>query len=375
MRLSEFDYKLPTELIAQEPQAERDRSRMLVVDRQSGIRHDSSFAEFPTFFGAGDLIVINNTRVFPARLIGRRILPRAQPLSLPRAQPRNLPRNPKDEPAGQKGARVEVFLIRPVGSGKNEWEVLAKPGRAMRVGAELVFGNGRLHGVVTGLLEEGRRQIRFACNEDFDRIVDEIGNTPLPPYIKREHSEDLRLDEPRYQTVYAKERGAIAAPTAGLHFTPQIFAELSARSVQIVEITHHVGYATFQPLRVEQIEEHQILAESYEITAQAAQAINIAKQKGKRITAIGTTTVRALESAAGPHGQIRTGRDKTELYIYPGYKFRVIDGLLTNFHLPQSSLLVLVSAFAGHDLIMKAYRHAVAEKYRFYSYGDCMLLI
>ncbi|MCG3159502.1 MAG: S-adenosylmethionine:tRNA ribosyltransferase-isomerase [Acidobacteria bacterium] len=354
MRVSEFDYELPDELIAQEPLAERDRSRMLVVDRANQSWRDSSFAEFPTFLNAGDVIVINNTRVFPARLIGHRIV------------------------NGQRGALVEALLVRLIEDNKNEWEVLAKPGRALKVGAELEFGEGRLRGVVTAIVEEGRRRIRFECGDDFDRIVDEIGNTPLPPYIKRERSEEQRLDEPRYQTVFARERGAIAAPTAGLHFTPRIFDELRARGVKIAEITHHVGYATFQPVRVERVEEHAIASESYEITSEAAEVINNAKQSkqsGARVVAIGTTTTRALESAAEPDGLVRTERRSTELFIYPGYRFRAVDALLTNFHLPQSSLLMLVSAFAGRDLTLNAYRHAVAQKYRFYSYGDCMLII
>ncbi|MCI0336268.1 MAG: tRNA preQ1(34) S-adenosylmethionine ribosyltransferase-isomerase QueA [Acidobacteria bacterium] len=354
MHILEFDYELPSELIAQEPLPERDSSRMLVLDRAGKTWRDSSFAEFPTYFSEGDVIVINNTQVFPARLVGHRVL--------------------KGENGEQRGAQVEALLMRPVAGSENEWEVLAKPGRALRLGAEIEFGNGRLRGTVTTILEEGRRKIRFKLNGDLDRIVDEIGNTPLPPYIKRENSEDHRLDEPRYQTVYAKKRGAIAAPTAGLHFTPRTFNELRARHVRVLEITLHVGYATFQPVRVERIEEHQIAVESYEISEEAAHTINSAKKDGHRIIAVGTTTVRALESAAESDGLIRAERRNTDLFIYSGKKFRVIDAMLTNFHLPQSSLLILVSAFAGHELIINAYRHAVAAKYRFYSYGDSMLI-
>jgi S-adenosylmethionine:tRNA ribosyltransferase-isomerase len=351
MRVSEFDYDLPDELIAQEPLAGRDRSSMLVVERANRSWRDSSFAEFPAFLNPGDVVVLNNTRVFPARLIGHRVV------------------------NGERGALVEALLIRRNENSANEWEVLAKPGRALRVGAELEFGYGRLRGVVTAIDAEGRRYIRFEGAGDFDRIVDEVGNTPLPPYIKRERSEERRLDEPRYQTVFARERGAIAAPTAGLHFTPRIFDELRARGVKIVEITHHVGYATFQPVRVEDVEKHAIASESYEIINEAAEAINQAKLSGGRVVAIGTTTTRALESAANPDRYVRAERRDTELFIYPGYQFRVVDALLTNFHLPQSSLLMLVSAFAGRELILNAYRHAVAQKYRFYSYGDCMLII
>jgi S-adenosylmethionine:tRNA ribosyltransferase-isomerase len=358
MRVSDFDYELPDELIAQEPLADRDRSRMLVVDRANRSWRDSSFAEFPVFLNAGDVVVLNNTRVFPARLVGRRVV------------------------NGRPGALVEALLVRPVQrpdqrieNSANEWEVLAKPGRSLKVGAELEFGEGRLRGIVTAIVEEGRRHIRFESEGDFDRIVDEIGNTPLPPYIKRERSEERRLDEPRYQTVFARERGAIAAPTAGLHFTSRTLDELRARGVKVVEITHHVGYATFQPVRVEEVEKHAIASENYEIISEAAEAINQAKLSGARVMAVGTTTTRALESAAGSDGGVRAGRDDTELFIYPGYRFRAADALLTNFHLPQSSLLMLVSAFAGRDLILNAYRHAVAQRYRFYSYGDCMLII
>ncbi|MBO0725770.1 MAG: tRNA preQ1(34) S-adenosylmethionine ribosyltransferase-isomerase QueA [Blastocatellia bacterium] len=354
MLISEFDYGLPDELIAQEPLAERDHSRMLVVDRASESWRDSSFAEFPFFLNAGDVVVLNNTRVFPARLIGHRVV------------------------NGRRGALVEALLIRPIQSienSANEWEVLAKPGRSLKAGAELEFGEGRLRGVVTAIVEEGRRHIRFESDGDFDQIVDEIGNTPLPPYIKRERSEERRLDEPRYQTVFARERGAIAAPTAGLHFTPRTFDELRARGVKVVEITHHVGYATFQPIRVEKVEKHVIAPERYEIISEAAETINQAKLSGARVVAVGTTTTRALESAADSGGCVRAERGDTKLFIYPGYQFRAVNALLTNFHLPQSSLLMLVSAFAGRDLILNSYRHAVAQKYRFYSYGDCMLII
>lgn len=352
MLISEFDYELPDELIAQEPLAERDRSRMLVVDRANRSWRDSSFAEFPAFLNAGDAVVLNNTRVFPARLIGHRVVD------------------------GRRGALVEALLVRRVENRANEWEVLAKPGRSLKIGAELEFGEGLLRGVVTAIVEEGRRHIRFESDRgDFDLIVDKIGNTPLPPYIKRERSEEQRLDEPRYQTIFARERGAIAAPTAGLHFTPRTIGELRARGVKVVEITHHVGYATFQPIRVEEVEKHTIGPENYEIISEVADAINRAKLSGARVLAAGTTTTRALESAADFDGRVRAERGATELFIYPGYQFRAVDALLTNFHLPQSSLLMLVSAFAGRDLILNAYRHAVAQKYRFYSYGDCMLII
>ena len=351
MHISEFDFELPPDLIAQEPLEPRDASRMLVVDRKSQSFRDSSFRDFPAFFESGDVVVLNNTRVFPARLIGHRLV------------------------KGERGAQVEAFLVKKTSASGNEWEVLAKPGRALREGSTVEFGGGRLRGIVTGIIEEGRRLIRFESAEEFEQIIDEIGNTPLPPYIKREPSGERRLDEPRYQTVFAKRRGAIAAPTAGLHFTPRIFDELRARGVQIVEITHHVGYATFQPVRVEQVEQHRIAAETYEIGQVAAGVLNAAKLSGKRIVSVGTTSVRALESATNEDGTIRAESRETELFIYPGFRFRSVGALLTNFHLPQSSLLMLVSAFADKELIRSAYRHAVERQYRFYSYGDCMLVI
>ena len=332
MNVSEFDFELPPELIAQEPLTERDSSRMLVVRRDSRTWEDESFRNFPKYLNPGDVIVVNNTRVFPARLLGHRV---------------------HDQPASGPGAAIETFLLSPLGEAMTierdgvpieivEWEVLARPGRSLRPGARIAFGDGRLCGEVVEILDEGRRRIRFEAPGGFDRLVDEIGQTPLPPYIKRETNEAVRLVEPRYQTVYARERGAIAAPTAGLHFTPEIFGVLRQQGVDVVEVTHHVGYATFQPIRVERVEDHRIETESYEINAAAAARINAARLAGKRVIAIGTTSVRAL---------------------------------LTNFHLPKSSLLMLVSAFAGRDTVIEAYRHAVTARYRFYSYGDCMLLI
>lgn len=366
MHISEFDYELPSELIAQEPCAERDSSRMLVLDRRSGRYCDDSFNQFPDYLRPGDCIVLNNTRVFPARLTGHRVHRNA---------------------GAAAGAAVEVLLVRPLSSEQSsgpeddrtstvEWEVLAKPGRALRIGAEISFGidvETPLRAIVTGILDEGRRSLRFEFTGDFNSIVDAIGQTPLPPYIKREGRQGSRLDAPRYQTLYASRRGAIAAPTAGLHFTPRMFDRLRGKGIEIMEITHHVGYATFQPVRVETIEQHAIASESYEIDTQAASRINAIREKGGRVVAIGTTTVRALESAANQDGSIRAERKSTDLFIYPGYNFRAVDALLTNFHLPKSSLLMLVSAFAGKEHTLDAYRHAVTEKYRFFSYGDCML--
>jgi S-adenosylmethionine:tRNA ribosyltransferase-isomerase len=352
MLCSEFDYHLPEELIAQQPLGEREKSRMMVVDRARGTFTDTFFLQFPEWLRAGDVIVLNNTKVFPARLIGHRLL------------------------NGIVGAEVEALLLTRTSEDRNEWEVVGKPGRVLRKGVELVFGDGSIKGVVTEELDEGRRRIEFESDGAFDAAVDRIGNTPLPPYIKRGRRESSeRVDEPRYQTIFASQRGAIAAPTAGLHFGESVLSELRRREIEVVEITHHVGYATFQPIRVERVEDHRIDPESFEINERAAETINRHKRDGGRVIAVGTTTVRALESSVGNEDMIESRSGSTSLFIYPGYRFRTIDALLTNFHLPASSLLMLVSALGGRDLVLAAYRHAVESRYRFYSYGDCMLII
>jgi S-adenosylmethionine:tRNA ribosyltransferase-isomerase len=345
MLLSDFDYELPEELIAQHPLAERDGARMLVVERERRAWHDSRFAEIPSYIRQGDVVVINNTRVFPARLVGRR------------------------EPTG---GRVEMFLVRELEP--LVWETLARPARRLQPRARVSFGDGRLRAEVRELLDDGRRVVRFECDSSLEDALDMIGQTPLPPYIKRE-SEGLDEDRERYQTVYARERGAIAAPTAGLHFTSRVMEELRAREASIVEITLHVGYGTFEPVRAEDLSAHTVAPEHYEISPDAARSINEARSGGRRIISIGTTTTRALESAADEEGRVRAGASVSQLTITPGYRFRVVDALLTNFHLPRSSLLVLVAAFAGRELTLSAYAHAVEARYRFYSYGDCMLII
>jgi S-adenosylmethionine:tRNA ribosyltransferase-isomerase len=345
MFISDFDYELPDELIAQEPLAERDAARMLVLDRARGRWHDSRFAELPSYVGAGDAVVINNTRVFPARLVGRR------------------------EPTG---GRVELFLVRELEP--LVWEALARPARRLHEGARVSFGDGRLTAEVVGLLGEGRRVVRFSCAGTLEEAIEELGRTPLPPYIKRgEDAPDE--DRERYQTVYARERGAIAAPTAGLHFTPRVIEELRARGADLVEVTLHVGYGTFEPVREDDLSRHAVAPERCEIGAEAARSINAARERGARVVAIGTTTTRALESSAGDDGRVTPGARMAQLTVTPGYRFRAVDALLTNFHLPRSSLLVLVAAFAGRELTLAAYRHAVEARYRFYSYGDCMLII
>ena len=351
MLISEFDYELPEELIAQHPLERRDASRMLLLSRAEGSWRDSSFSEFASEMREGDCVVVNNTRVFPARLEGRR------------------------EPTG---GRVELLLVRRREDlGGETWEALARPARRLDAGARVTFGGGRLAASVLSATEDGaRRVVRFETGEDFAALLEEFGRMPLPPYIKRE-SDDLATrdeDRERYQTVYAAASGAIAAPTAGLHFTTELFGRLRSRGVRVAELTLHVGYGTFAPVRAEDLSTHTVAAESFEIGAETADALNETRARGGRIVAVGTTTVRALESVAGEGGRIKAGRGETGLTITPGYRFRAVDAMLTNFHLPRSSLLVLVGAFAGRELALDAYRHAVAARYRFYSYGDCMLI-
>ena len=349
MPISDFDYELPEELIAQRPAPERDASRMLVLDRARGAWRDSRFSELPSDLTDPDVLVLNNTRVFPARLTGRR------------------------EPSG---GRVEIFLI-----GEREvplvWDALARPARRLSAGQRITFGDGRLRAEVVKAHADGRRTVRFECDGVFHALVEELGRMPLPPYIKRaqlEEGDEAAGDRERYQTVYAGRSGAVAAPTAGLHFTPRVLAELRARGVTVVELTLHVGYGTFAPVRVEDLSRHAVEPERYEIAPGVAEVLNDARASGRRVVATGTTTVRALESAADERGTVRAGAGLAGLTITPGYRFKTVGAMLTNFHLPRSSLLALVSAFAGHELIMSAYRHAVRSRYRFYSYGDCMLI-
>jgi S-adenosylmethionine:tRNA ribosyltransferase-isomerase len=343
MSLSDFDYELPNDLIAQSPAADRGGSRLLIADRADGSLTDVSFVDIARFAFAGDVLILNNTKVFPARLVGH----------------------------SETGAKVEVFLVQEL-TGK-VWEVLAKPARRLRPGKRIIFDND-LAAIVLGVEPDGKVTVEFESDGNLDEMVDKIGKTPLPPYIKRDG--DLPYaDSERYQTVYASKRGAIAAPTAGLHFTPAILSDLRNRGVVVVEITLHVGYGTFEPIRVQDLTHHRVRPERYEINGDAAAILNDARAAGRRLIAVGTTTIRAIESNLAKHGVFVPGRDIAELTIVPGFRFQAFGALLTNFHLPQSSLLVLTSTFAGHDLIMDAYRHAVANRYRFYSYGDCMLII
>jgi S-adenosylmethionine:tRNA ribosyltransferase-isomerase len=361
--VSDFHYDLPHERIAQVPLADRAGSRLLHLDRSTSAFADRRFRDFPFLLRPDDLLVVNNTRVFPARLYGHRSGQRAQPVS---------PRNPAAHDFLR--GRVEVLLTRQLSTDPNVWECLVHPGRKIGIGEKLYFGDPReLEAEVIDRGSFGERRICFASVPDFFTCVERLGHVPLPPYISRPDREN---DRERYQTVYTQARGSVAAPTAGLHFTDEVLQQIRTRGIQIVEITLHVGLGTFQPVRVAKVEDHHLHRESYQISPEAAGAINAAKAAGRRIVAVGTTTVRTLEYAAQRSGanRIEPGPGEADLFIYPGYQFRTVDALLTNFHLPQSTLLMLVCALGGKDFVMNAYRHAVDENYRFYSYGDCMFV-
>ena len=343
MQLSDYDYELPPELIAQEPLKVRSASRMLVVDRSKSGFEDRVFTNLPKILDSGDLVVINNTKVFPARLLG----------------------------TTETGAGVEIFLVSPIEGGK--WEALVRPARRLKPGKRVHFGDV-LSARIEGRFPDGNATVIFDDVADLEERLEQIGKTPLPPYIKRDMT-DADKDRGRYQTVFAKEKGAIAAPTAGLHFTPETLETLRRQKIDICEVTLHVGYGTFEPVRTTDLTQHTVRSEKYEITEDAAQLLNAARSDQRRIIAVGTTTTRTLENALSVHGKFIAERAAATLTITPGYTFKAIDGVVTNFHLPRSSLLILVSTFGGHELIMNAYRHAVASRYRFYSYGDCMLII
>jgi len=363
VQVSEFNYRLPEDLIAQEPLADRAASRLLHIQRNSGRLNDRCFRDFPALLQPDDLVVFNNTRVFPARLFGRRSGARAQPIS---------PRNPahRDFLHG----RVEVLLTRQLSRDPNQWECLVRPGRKISIGERLYFGAAaELEAEVIARGEFGERQIRFHPAPDFFGVIEQLGHVPLPPYIARE---DHAADRERYQTVYAREPGSAAAPTAGLHFTSEILGQMKTRGIETAEITLHVGLGTFQPIHEARVEDHKLHREPFSISPEAAAAMNQAMDAGRRIVAVGTTTVRTLEYAAGNSAgnKILSGSGEADLFIYPGYEFKVTGALLTNFHLPQSTLLMLVCAFGGKDQVLAAYSHAVEQRYRFYSYGDCMFV-
>jgi S-adenosylmethionine:tRNA ribosyltransferase-isomerase len=352
--VSDFDFELPDELIAQQPPEQRGASRMMLLNRQTGETQNATFADFPDHLQPGDLLVLNDSRVIPARLYARRTL-----------------RREREKPTG----RIEVMLTEPAGN--NQWRALVRPGRKIAIGEHLVFPapNGEIV-LEADVLERGLygdRLLEFAPVNDFFGVLERIGHMPLPPYI---HRDDATEDRERYQTVYSHEKGSVAAPTAGLHFTRQTLEALAARGVEVARVTLHVGLGTFAPLRVGRLDEVKLHRERYTLTSEAADAINRAVSEGRRIVAVGTTVVRTLEHCAqqAVGSPLKPHSGVTAIFISPGFEFRLVRALLTNFHLPQSSLLMLVSAFAGRENVLAAYRRAVQEKYRFFSYGDCMFL-
>ena len=340
MDVKDFYYDLPEELIAQDPLEDRSSSRLLVLGKEDGsIRHEI-FRNITQYLNAGDCLVINNTKVIPARLFGER---------------------------EGTGATIEILLLKR--KENDIWETLVKPGKKAKPGTKIIFGGGLLTGEVVDVVEDGNRLIQFSYEGIFEEILDQLGQMPLPPYITH-----TLQDKNRYQTVYAKYDGSSAAPTAGLHFTPELLDEIRAMGVKIAEVTLHVGLGTFRPVKVEHVQDHHMHSEYYEVTAEAAALINETKQAGGRVIAVGTTSCRTLESAAEEDGYLTAKSGWTDIFIYPGYKFKVIDALITNFHRPESTLVMLVSALAGRDHIMNAYAEAVKERYRFFSFGDAMFI-
>jgi len=366
--VSEFDYHLPETLIAKQPLPNRADARMLHLRRESGAREDCSFRDFPDLLRPDDLLVLNNSRVLPARLFGHRSGARAQSVSA-------------ENPAAREFLRgkVEVLLTRQLSASPREWEALVHPGRKLGVGERVYFGGEateQSHALAAEIIDRGtfgERRLRFDPVEHFFEVLNRIGHIPLPPYINRP---DTETDREQYQTVYAKLPGSVAAPTAGLHFTPEILDRIRARGIETAEVTLHVGLGTFQPVREEVVEANKLHREWYEISFEAAAKIQQAREAGRRIVAVGTTSVRTLEFAASQMDDGRTCAQSGEadIFIYPGFEFRVVGAMLTNFHLPKSTLIMLVSAFAGREQTLAAYEHAVREKYRFYSYGDCMFV-
>lgn len=341
--LDQFDFELPEELIAQHPAPDREASRLMVIDRSRRAVASRQFVEIVEHFRAGDLLVVNDTRVIPARLAGTK----------------------------DSGGRIEVFLVRRLAGDGEIWSCLTKSSKAPRTGSRIHFPGGGSAQVRAGG-EAPLRHLEFTVGRDFSAWLESVGTVPLPPYIRRTVTE---LDRHRYQTVFARSSGALAAPTAGLHFTERILALLRERGVDIHPLTLHVGLGTFLPVRVEDLNSHRMHSEAFTIPETTADAVNRAKSEGRRVVALGTTTTRALEAAVGSFGTVQAGAGETDLFIRPGFRFRAADALVTNFHLPRSTLLVLVAAFAGRDLVLEAYRQAVAERYRFFSYGDCMLIL
>lgn len=372
MRVSDFDYQLPRELIAQHPLAERDASRLLMLERAGKRWEDHEFQELPELLRGDELVIVNNARVLPARLFGRRVGVAA--------------RQPGRHSRGRREfltSMIEVLLTRQLSP--DVWEALVRPGRKIRTGERVVFGEDELQAEIIGRGEFGLRRLRFSSRADVMQTIERLGHVPLPPYIDRP---DEPADRDRYQTIFARRSGAIAAPTAGLHFTPAVLERLQAKGIEVCELTLRVGLGTFQPIHAEDVESHRLHSEAYEISADVASTIQEAKERCRPVLAVGTTVVRALEDAARKQRSahagsavpgkkarvVEAGAATADIFIYPGHEFQVVDQLLTNFHLPKSSLLVMVSAFAGRELVLRAYKHAIEQRYRFYSYGDCMLI-
>ena len=341
MKRQDFYYELPEELIAQDPLEDRSSSRLLVLDKKSGAVSHHIFREITEYLHRGDCLVINDTKVIPARLIGSKI---------------------------GTDAKIEVLLLKR--NENNIWETLVKPGKKARVGTKISFGDGLLIGEVTDIVEEGNRLIQFSFEGIFEEILDRLGQMPLPPYITHQLQ-----DKNRYQTVYARHTGSAAAPTAGLHFTPELLREIQKKGIEVAEVTLHVGLGTFRPVKAEEITDHHMHSEYYQIGEDAAAKINRAKRAGGRIVCVGTTSCRTVESAAGTDGYLEAKSGWTDIFIYPGYQFKVLDALITNFHLPESTLIMLVSALAGREHVLAAYEKAVEERYRFFSFGDAMLVV
>lgn len=341
MKTSDFYYDLPEELIAQDPLEDRTASRLLVLDRGTGAVEHKIFSDVIDYLNKGDCLVINNTRVIPARLIG--------------------------EKEGT-GGKVEVLLLKR--RANDVWETLVKPGKKLKPGAKITFGDGRLRAEVLEVVEEGNRLVKFYYEGIFEEILDSLGEMPLPPYITHKLE-----DKEMYQTVYAKFDGSAAAPTAGLHFTKELLNKIEEKGIKLASITLHVGLGTFRPVKVDDVNNHHMHTEWYEVNAEAADIINETKRNGGRVICVGTTSCRTIESVADENGYMKAKTGETDIFIYPGYKFKVMDGLITNFHLPESTLVMLVSAFAGKENVLAAYETAVKERYRFFSFGDAMILI
>lgn len=341
MKTSDFYYDLPKELIAQDPLVNRSSSRLLVVDKKNGTYEHEVFSDVINYLEEGDCLVLNDTKVIPARLLGNKI---------------------------GTDAACEVFLLKR--QSDSVWECLVRPGKKLRVGATVTFGDGSLTCEVIDVLDDGNRLVKFNYSGIFEEILDKLGQMPLPPYITHELK-----DKDRYQTVYAKNKGSAAAPTAGLHFTKELLNQIEDKGVKIVYVTLHVGLGTFRPVKVEDVSSHHMHSEWFSVSKEAADTINSCKMAGKKVICVGTTSCRTIESAADENGNVKACSDNTEIFIYPGYKFKVLDGLITNFHLPESTLLMLVSALAGKDLIFKSYEEAISQKYRFFSFGDAMFIL